>query len=58
MYLVQDLIKGQNVEQELQQQGVFSEDKVQEVLLEILPILSFIHQNQIIHRDIKPDHNL
>jgi serine/threonine protein kinase len=55
LYLVQQFIQGQSLRQELRQQGTFSEAKIWELLSELLPVLSFIHEHQIIHRDIKPD---
>jgi WD40 repeat protein len=54
LYLVQQFIEGQTLQQEIQQQGVFSEQKIREVLAGILPILKFIHDKQVIHRDITP----
>ncbi|QLE48914.1 serine/threonine protein kinase [Nostoc sp. C057] len=53
-YLVQEYIDGQNLEEELVQQGKFSEHQVLEVLQEILKVLKFVHERGIIHRDIKP----
>ncbi|HIK07553.1 MAG TPA: protein kinase [Trichormus sp. M33_DOE_039] len=59
-YLVQDYIEGQNLAQELQQKGKFSEDEVINVLKELLNILKYIHNHDgnnkfiYIHRDIKP----
>ncbi|MDH6104333.1 serine/threonine protein kinase [Anabaenopsis tanganyikae CS-531] len=53
-YLAQQYIAGQDLNQELQKQGRFSEEKIKELLLKILPVLQFIHQNHAIHRDIKP----
>jgi WD40 repeat protein/tRNA A-37 threonylcarbamoyl transferase component Bud32 len=55
LYLVQQLIQGQTLRQELQQQGTFSEEKIWQLLRELLPVLKFVHENQVIHRDIKPD---
>ncbi|HEY9645921.1 MAG TPA: serine/threonine-protein kinase [Chroococcidiopsis sp.] len=54
LYLVQDFIDGQSLDQELQQQGPFSPAKVLQVLQDLLPVLQFIHDRHIIHRDIKP----
>ncbi|MCC5616476.1 serine/threonine protein kinase [Nostoc sp. CHAB 5836] len=53
-YLVQEYIDGQNLEEELVQNGKFSEQQVLEVLEEILKVLKFVHNRGIIHRDIKP----
>ncbi|MEL7074619.1 MAG: protein kinase [Cyanobacteria bacterium J06582_2] len=53
-YLAQEYIDGQDLEQELEARGQFTEAAVVEVLTEILTILEFVHQNQAIHRDIKP----
>lgn len=53
-YLVQEYIDGQNLEEELVQEGKFSEIGIIQILTEILPVLTFIHNKGIIHRDIKP----
>ena len=53
-YLVQEFIDGEDLEQELEAQGVFSEAKILEILTSILPVLEFVHQQGVIHRDIKP----
>jgi len=55
LYLVQELIEGQNLLQELQQQGAFNEEKIKQLLVDILPVLKFIHEHGVIHRDIKPE---
>lgn len=54
LYLVQQFIDGQNLLKELQQQGTFNESKIRQVLLDLLPVLKFIHDRGVIHRDIKP----
>lgn len=54
-YLVQEFIDGQNLAQELESQGAFSELKIRQLLGELLPVLEYIHDRQVIHRDIKPD---
>lgn len=55
LYLVQQFIEGDNLLQELGKQGAFSEQKVRELLIDILPVLQFVHRQNVIHRDIKPD---
>ncbi len=53
-YLAQDYIEGQNLAQELQQNGQFSGREVVNILQQLLPVLQYIHQEGAIHRDIKP----
>jgi formylglycine-generating enzyme required for sulfatase activity len=54
-YLVQEFIDGENLLQELNRAGRFSEAKIKDLLLDLLPVLQFIHAGQVIHRDIKPE---
>ncbi len=54
LYLVQQFIEGSTLGQELAQQGAFSEQKIREVLVRLLPILKFVHDRHVIHRDITP----
>ena len=54
-YLVQEFIDGENLLQELKRSGRFSEAKIKELLLDLLPVLQFIHVGNVIHRDIKPE---
>jgi serine/threonine protein kinase len=54
LYLVQEFIEGQNLFRELQQRNQFSEAQIRELFMYVLPILSFIHEHGVIHRDIKP----
>ncbi len=53
-YLVQSLVKGQNLQQEVKKNGVLSETATKRFLAEILPVLKYIHSIKMIHRDIKP----
>ncbi len=53
-YLVQEYIDGLTLEQELHDQGPFSEVAIVKLLTAMLPILGFIHKHNAIHRDIKP----
>ncbi len=56
--MAEQFITGQNLFQELEQQGAFREEKIWEILLYLLPLLQFIHEKQVIHRDIKPENIL
>lgn len=53
-YLVQEYVDGQNLEQELEQKGKFSEAEILEVLKSVLDLLRVVHEQNAIHRDIKP----
>ncbi len=55
LYLVQELIEGQTLLAELQQQGAFSEAKIRQLLADLLPVLKVVHERGVIHRDIKPE---
>ena len=55
LYLVQEYIQGQDLFSEWQQQGNFSEAKIEQGLRELLPILEYIHHHKVLHRDIKPE---
>lgn len=55
-YLVQELINGQLLTEELIECWPYWQDeKIIEFLNEMLPLLGFVHQHNVIHRDIKPD---
>lgn len=53
-YIAQEYIDGSTLQQEIQQSGSFSEDKIIDFLNEFLPILEYIHSEQVIHRNINP----
>lgn len=59
LFLVQEYIKGQTYStllRERQQQGrTFSEPEVVKWLQDLLPVLSYLHDRQIVHRDISLD---
>ncbi len=59
LFLVQDYIEGKTyralVENRKLQDKFFSEAEVKKFLLQILPVLEYIHNLGVIHRDISPD---
>lgn len=55
LYLIQQYIEGKNLKQLLEHQGPFSGEQIEQILLNLLPVLQYIHERGVIHRDIKPD---
>ncbi|MEG3845888.1 serine/threonine-protein kinase [Microcoleus sp. herbarium19] len=54
IYLVQEFIEGPTLKQELDE-SVYGEDRIWQLLQDLLPVLQFIHEKRVIHRDIKPE---
>ncbi len=56
-FLVQDYIEGDNYLDLLEQRqgNNFSEEEVVDLLQQILPVLTYIHSQNVVHRDISPD---
>ncbi|MBD2055220.1 protein kinase [Oculatella sp. FACHB-28] len=59
LFLVQDYVEGQTYRQLLDArklQGMsFTESEVMQLLIQLLPVLQYIHSVGVIHRDISPD---
>ena len=55
LYIVQEFIEGETLSAELLRYGKFSEEQIIDVLKNVLKILEYVHSENIIHRDIKPD---
>lgn len=53
-YLVQEFIEGHDLTQEIKLGECWQETDVIKLLQDILEVLDFVHQNNVIHRDIKP----
>jgi len=54
-YLVQEYIEGHLLTTELKPEAPLDEQKVIELLKDVLGILAFVHDQGVIHRDVKPD---
>jgi serine/threonine-protein kinase len=59
LFLVEDFIEGQNyqslLDQRLSQGKCFNEAEILHLFRELLPVLSYLHRQGVIHRDISPD---
>jgi serine/threonine-protein kinase len=53
-YLVQEYIEGEDFEEILKREGKLPESTVKEILISMLGVLEFVHEEGTIHRDIKP----
>ncbi|BAY35814.1 serine/threonine kinase [Nostoc sp. NIES-2111] len=54
LYLIQEYVRGCTLAREVKQGGTKTEAEVKQFLRELLLILQYLYQNQVIHRDIKP----
>jgi serine/threonine protein kinase, bacterial len=54
-YLVEEYVEGDTLTQKVQRDGPQPEAIVQAMLVNLLPTIVHVHQQKIVHRDIKPD---
>jgi WD40 repeat protein len=54
-YLVQEYVEGKNLATLMEERGSFSEAQIWQLLENVLPVLKFIGDRQIVHCDIKPE---
>ena len=54
-YLVQEWIEGQTLAEKWSSTGNLEAEQVISILVELLPVLDYIHERRIVHRDIKPE---
>ncbi len=53
-YLAQEYIEGSRLNRQIEEGKPWSETRTVLLLQEVLEILSFVHRQQVIHRDVKP----
>ncbi|XP_076782635.1 sperm motility kinase Y-like [Arvicanthis niloticus] len=55
VYLIMELVEGQELYQYIKQSGYIEEDKAREIFKQIISAVSYCHAHGIVHRDLKPD---
>ena len=58
VYIVMEFISGHSLKQEVEQNGVFTEDKIKKIIYIVGQALDYIHEKNILHLDIKPSNIL
>ncbi len=54
IYLVFELLKGQDLQKRVNRKGSFREHEAAEIMKKLLEVLCYCQENKVIHRDIKP----
>ena len=54
-YLVRELIEGETLSEKVRTKGKFAPQMVREILVKLLSVLEYIHQQGVIHQNIKPE---
>ncbi|MCM1983112.1 serine/threonine protein kinase [Lyngbya confervoides] len=54
-FLVEEWVEGETLTEKIRREGLLPEVTVRQILARTLPVLGYIHQQQMVHRDIKPD---
>lgn len=57
-YMIMEYFEGQNLDEYIEEHGVFSEDEAKQIIKQILSSVQFLHELGIAHRDIKPENIL
>ena len=55
LFLVQEYIPGSDYWKLFKDKGKLSETEVKDMIWDLLPVLDYIHNSKLIHRDISPD---
>ena len=56
--LIMDLCEGGDLFDKIKTSGTFSEKKVSEIMKQIMSAVLYLHNNRVVHRDLKPQNIL